>query len=107
MKPAAERLRERLARVSITAPRLTVVNDVDVAAPNDPHVIRDALYRQAFGAVRWVEVIGALRARGATHVVECGPGKVLAGMVKRIDSELVGASLCDPASLAEVKGMLA
>jgi [acyl-carrier-protein] S-malonyltransferase len=107
MKPAAERLRERLARVSIAAPRLPVVNDVDVAAPNDPHVIRDALYRQAFGAVRWVEVIGALRARGATHVVECGPGKVLAGMVKRIDSELVGASLCDPASLAEVKGMLA
>jgi [acyl-carrier-protein] S-malonyltransferase len=106
MKPAAERLRERLARVSITAPCLPVVNDVDVAAPNDPHVIRDALYRQAFGAVRWVEVIGALRARGATHVVECGPGKVLAGMVKRIDSELVGASLCDPASLAEVKGML-
>jgi [acyl-carrier-protein] S-malonyltransferase len=107
MKPAAERLRERLARVSITAPCLPVVNDVDVAAPNDPHVIRDALYRQAFGAVRWVEVIGALRARGATHVVECGPGKVLAGMVKRIDSELVGASLCDPASLAEVKEMLA
>jgi [acyl-carrier-protein] S-malonyltransferase len=107
MKPGAERLRERLASVSIAAPRLSVVNDVDVAAPNDPDAIRDALYRQAFGAVRWVEVIGALRARGASHIVECGPGKVLAGMVKRIDAELVGAALFDPASLAEVKGMLA
>jgi [acyl-carrier-protein] S-malonyltransferase len=107
MKPAAERLRERLASVSIAAPRLPVVNDVDVAAPNDPDAIRDALYRQAFGAVRWVEVIGALRARGASHIVECGPGKVLAGMVKRIDAELVGAALFDPDSLAEVKEMLA
>jgi [acyl-carrier-protein] S-malonyltransferase len=107
MKPAAERLRERLASVSIAAPRLPVVNDVDVAAPNDPDAIRDALYRQAFGAVRWVEVIGALRARGASHIVECGPGKVLAGMVKRIDAELLGAALFDPASLAEVKEMLA
>jgi [acyl-carrier-protein] S-malonyltransferase len=107
MKPAAERLRERLASVSIAVPRLPVVNDIDVAAPTDPQAIRDALYRQAFGAVRWVEVIGALRARGASHVVECGPGKVLAGMVKRIDAELVGAALFDPATLAEVKEMLA
>ena len=107
MKPAAERLRERLASVSIAVSRLPVVNDVDVAAPTDPQAIRDALYRQAFGPVRWVEVIGALRARGASHVVECGPGKVLAGMVKRIDAELVGAALFDPATLAEVKEMLA
>jgi [acyl-carrier-protein] S-malonyltransferase len=107
MKPAAERLRERLAGVAIATPRIPVINNVDVAAPSDPHAIRDALYRQAYGAVRWVEVVQALRARGLTHIVECGPGKVLAGMVKRIDADAVTGTLADPASLAELKGMLA
>ena len=69
--------------------------------------MRDALYRQAFGPVRWVETIQALKARGLTHVIECGPGKVLAGMVKRIDGDLVTSTIFDPASLAEVKGLLA
>jgi [acyl-carrier-protein] S-malonyltransferase len=73
----------------------------------EAEAIRDALYRQAFGPVRWVEVVQALKGRGITHVVECGPGKVLAGMVKRIDAELQGAALFDPATLAEVKGILA
>lgn len=107
MRPAAERLRERLAAVTISVPRIAVVNNVDVAAVADPAAIRDALYRQAFGAVRWVEVVLALRGRGVSHMIECGPGKVLAGMVKRIDAEVVTGSLFDPASLAEVKGLLA
>ena len=107
MKPAAERLRERLAGVAIAAPRIPVVNNVDVAAPDEPAAIRDALYRQAFGAVRWVEVVQALRARGLGHFVECGPGKVLAGLVKRVDADAVSVPLFDPATLAEVKGALA
>jgi [acyl-carrier-protein] S-malonyltransferase len=107
MKPAAERLREKLASVPIAAPRIPVVNNVDVAAPTDPAAIREALYRQAFGAVRWVEVVQALRARGLTHLIECGPGKVLAGMVKRIDGEAQTMTILDPATLAEAKGLLA
>jgi [acyl-carrier-protein] S-malonyltransferase len=73
----------------------------------DADAIRDALYRQAFGAVRWVEVVQALRARGISHVVECGPGQVLAGMVKRIDAEAQVLTLADPSSLAECKEALA
>jgi [acyl-carrier-protein] S-malonyltransferase len=107
MKPAAERLREKLATVTLNVPTIPVINNIDVAAPMEPDAIRDALYRQAFGPVRWVELVLALKARGITHVVECGPGKVLAGMVKRIDAELQGAALFDPATLAEVKGILA
>jgi [acyl-carrier-protein] S-malonyltransferase len=107
MKPAAERLKQRLATVAIAAPRMPVINNVDVAAPADAAAIRDALYRQAYSAVRWVEVVQALRARGLAHIVECGPGKVLAGMVKRIDPELVTGTVFDPASLAEVKAALA
>ena len=106
MKPAAERLKERLATVAIAAPRLPVVNNIDVAVENDPDRIRDALYRQAFGPVRWVEVTQALRARGLTQVVECGPGKVLSKMIPRIDESMTGLALFDPASLAEVKGAL-
>ena len=107
MQPAAERLRERLRAVAFKPPQIPVVNNIDVATPVDADAIRDALYRQAFGPVRWVEVVQALRARGLSHVIECGPGKVLAGMVKRIDAELVTGSVSDPASLAEIKGWLA
>jgi [acyl-carrier-protein] S-malonyltransferase len=107
MKPAAERLRERLASVSLQAPAIPVVNNIDVATPDDPAAIRDALYRQAFGPVRWVEVTQALRARGLLHVVECGPGKVLSGMVKRIDAELVAGAIFDPASLKAIQELLA
>jgi [acyl-carrier-protein] S-malonyltransferase len=107
MKPAAERLKERLAAVSFHAPRIPVVNNIDVAIQQQPDAIRGALYRQAFGPVRWVEVVQALRARGLTHIMECGPGKVLAGMVKRIDGEAVTATVYDPASLQEAQGMLA
>lgn len=106
MKPAAERLKARLAEITVAAPQIAVVNNIDVAVVTDPAAIRDALYRQAFGPVRWVEVVQALRARGLTHIIECGPGKVLAGMVKRIDGDAQSATVFDPASLAEVKGML-
>jgi [acyl-carrier-protein] S-malonyltransferase len=107
MKPAADRLRERLATVAIVSPRIPVINNIDVACETEPSRIRDALYRQAFGAVRWVETVQAVRRRGIGVMLECGPGKVLAGLVKRIDVEAVGACVCDPASLAEVKTLLA
>ena len=107
MKPAAEQLKAALEKIELAAPSMPVINNVDVAVENDPARIRDALVRQAAAPVRWVECVQAIKARGITHVVECGPGKVLAGMTKRIDAELVGASLYDPATLAEVKTLLA
>jgi [acyl-carrier-protein] S-malonyltransferase len=107
MQPAADRLREHLAAVELKAPRIPVVNNIDVATPGDPQAIRDALVRQAAGPVRWVEVVSALRDRGLTHIFECGPGKVLAGLVKRVDGTLTSTTVLDPASLAEAKGMLA
>lgn len=106
MKPAAERLKEKLASVEIGVPQITVLNNVDVAVETEAGRIRDALYRQAFGAVRWVESVQALKARGFGHVLECGPGKVLAGMVKRIDAEIVTGTVYDPASLSEVRALL-
>jgi len=107
MKPAAERLQEKLAATALAVPQIPVLNNIDVAVETDPDRIRDALYRQAFGPVRWVESVQALKARGVTTVVECGPGKVLAGMVKRIEPELASAALFDPATLADVKALLA
>ena len=107
MKPAADRLRERLAATHFSAPAIPVINNIDVAVQLEAAAIRDALYRQAFGPVRWVETIQAIRARGVTHIIECGPGKVLAGMVKRVDAEAISAPLLDPVSLADVKGLLA
>jgi [acyl-carrier-protein] S-malonyltransferase len=107
MQPAAEALRAALVSVPLQAPAIRVVNNIDVATPSEPAAIRDALYRQAAGPVRWVEVVQALKARGATHIIECGPGKVLAGMVKRIDGELASGAIFDPATLAETKGLLA
>ncbi len=106
MKPAAEKLLTALQALELAAPQIPVINNIDVAIETDANRIRDALYRQAFGPVRWVECVQAIQARGITHVVECGPGKVLAGMCKRIDAHLVGSALFDPASLAEVKGVL-
>jgi len=107
MKPAADRLREKLAATAIAAPTIAVVNNIDVAVENDADRIRDALYRQAFGPVRWVECARAIHARGIDTLVECGPGKVLAGMTKRIDAALTGLAVFDPATLADVKGQLA
>jgi [acyl-carrier-protein] S-malonyltransferase len=107
MKPAAERLRERLASLALATPSIAVVNNIDVRVETDAAAIREALYRQAFGPVRWVEVVQALRARGLTHVLECGPGKVLTATIKRIDHDAVSASMNDPTTLQEAKALLA
>ena len=106
MKPAAVALRERLAAVPLKTPRVPVVNNIDVAVHTTPEAIRDALVRQAYGPVRWVEVTQALRARGLNHIFECGPGKVLANLARRMDGDLVAGAVHDPASLAETKGLL-
>lgn len=106
MKPAADRLREKLASTPLLAPKIAVFNNIDATVQVDPEAIRDALYRQAFGAVRWVEVVQALRARGLTHVLECGPGKVLSGLVKRVDANAVSMTLFDPATLVEARELL-
>ena len=107
MKPAAEKLRLALAKTALAPPQIPVLNNIDVAVQQDADAIRDALFRQAFGPVRWVECVQALKARGITHLIECGPGKVLSGLVRRIDPQLVGAALYDPTTLNEVKELLA
>ena len=103
MKPAALKLKAKLDGTAFAAPQIDVVNNIDVAVESDPARIRDALYRQAFGPVRWVECVQAMAARGLPTLVECGPGKVLAGMTKRINPEMQGMALLDLASLADVK----
>lgn len=106
MKPAADKLREKLESIEFASPQIALINNIDVAVEVDADRIRDALYRQAFGPVRWVECVQAIKARGLTTIVECGPGKVLAGMVKRIDPDMNGLALLDPASLADVKSVI-
>jgi [acyl-carrier-protein] S-malonyltransferase len=106
MKPAAEKLRIKLATLTFHAPQIPLVNNIDVAVQTDADKIRDALVRQAFGPVRWVECVAAIKARGVSTLIECGPGKVLAGVCKRIDAELVSGAIFDPASLAEAKGLV-
>ena len=107
MKPAAEKLKAKLAETAIATPQIPVLNNIDVAIETDADRIRDALYRQAFGPVRWVETVLKMKDMGVTTLVECGPGKVLAGMAKRIDASLTGLPMYDPATLAEVKTALA
>lgn len=108
MQPAADKLKGRLASVALTAPAIVLINNVDVRYEKQPERIKDALVRQAASPVRWVEIIKAFADQGVTHVVECGPGKVLAGLVKRIDSRAQGLAAADKASLeqalAAVKG---
>jgi len=106
MKPAALKLRERLEATTFAAPSISVLNNIDVATESEPQRIRDALYRQAFGPVRWVECVQAIGRQGIATVVECGPGKVLAGMTKRIQADMQGLALLDPASLADVKNFV-
>jgi len=106
MKPAAEKLKGRLATTNLQAPKIPVVNNIEVKVETDPDRIRAALYEQAFGPVRWVECVRAIQGRGVDTIVECGPGKVLAGLAKRIDGSLNAASIYDPATLAEAKGLL-
>jgi [acyl-carrier-protein] S-malonyltransferase len=99
LAPASARLRERMAGVAFRTPRVPVVNNVDVASPSEPGAIRDALARQVSGAVRWSEIVRHLAALGVTHLVECGPGKVLTGMGKRIAPGIASLSVSDAASL--------
>ncbi|MFO1326887.1 MAG: ACP S-malonyltransferase [Rubrivivax sp.] len=107
MKPAADELKPVLAQTRFESPRIDVVNNIDVQVQRDADAIRDALYRQAFGPVRWVEIVQAMRARGMAAIIECGPGKVLSGMVKRIDAEARSTTVLDPASLTQAKELLA
>ncbi len=104
MQPAAERLQQYMQSTAFNAPRIPVINNVDVASYGDPARIKDALVRQAYHPVRWVETIQAFAAQGVTHVAECGPGKVLAGMTKRIDGSLESLALLDKASIEQGVG---
>ncbi len=99
LRPAADVLSRALAAVTLNSPSIPLINNVDVACPADPDAIRDALVRQAWHPVRWVETVQAMKAQGITHIVECGPGKVLNGLTKRIDRDLVGLAITDPESL--------
>ncbi len=101
LKPAAQRLEQYLVKVAFNAPQLQVVNNVDVLVAAEPQKIKDALARQACNPVRWVEVIQHMARSGVTHVAECGPGKALAGLTKRIDGALQGLAIADAASLAQ------
>jgi [acyl-carrier-protein] S-malonyltransferase len=99
-------LRPYLANVPFAAPVVPLVNNVDVAVLSEPAAIKDALVRQAASPVRWVESVQKMAGEGVTHVIECGPGKALAGMVKRINGDLVGDAIVDQASLDKVLELL-
>ena len=101
LAPAADRLRARLPTVAVHRPSVSVINNIDVAVDTDPARIRDALARQAAGPVRWTQIIRAMSERGITHVVECGPGKVLSALTRRIAPELNSLSISDPATLSQ------
>lgn len=107
MKPAADRLKERLQQIEFLSPNIPVINNVDVVFEAQPEKIRDALYRQAFSPVRWVEDILAIKNKDLDQIVECGPGKVLSGLLKRIDTSLVAGAVYDPDSLEKTQEMLA
>lgn len=102
LKPASDRLREYLAGLTFSAPQIPLVNNVDVAILNDVDGIKDALVRQAANPVRWVASVQKMAGMGVRDVVECGPGKVLAGLTKRINGELTGHAIIDQASLNTV-----
>lgn len=102
LEPAADALAVALNHIELDAPRIPIINNVDVAYPDEIDAIKSALTRQAWHPVRWVETIEKMRALGVTHIVECGPGKVLSGLVKRIDKDMIVLSINDPASLEHV-----
>jgi [acyl-carrier-protein] S-malonyltransferase len=106
LKPASDRLREYMGKLTFAAPQIDVINNVDVAVLNDPEQIKDALVRQAAGPVRWVETMQKMAAEGVTQVVECAPSKTLIGMAKRIDPALVGEALVDQAALERVLALI-
>ena len=102
LKPASDQLREYLTNVSFSAPAIALINNVDVAIATDPALIKDALVRQAASPVRWVETVNAIASSGITQVIECGPGKVLAGLTKRINGDLIGDAIYDQETLEKV-----
>ncbi|MGB6056050.1 MAG: ACP S-malonyltransferase [Burkholderiaceae bacterium] len=102
LKPASDRLRDYLVQLAVAAPHIPLINNVDVAIESDPQRIKDALVRQAASPVRWVETIQAMAAQEVQYVIECGPGKVLAGLTKRIDGNLTGDAIVDQASLDKI-----
>lgn len=102
LKPASDRLRDYLENITFSAPQIQLINNVDVAVLNDPASIKDALVRQAAAPVRWVETVQKMGAEGVTKLVECGPGKVLMGLTKRIDGNLIGDAIYDQATLERV-----
>lgn len=106
MKPAADRVRERLTRVDVRAPGIDLINNVDVQSPRDPEAIRDCLVRQMHAPVRWVEVVRAMVQRGVSHIVECGPGGVLTALDKRIAPDAQCVALKDAAQVRELAGSL-
>ena len=106
LQPASEKLKSYLANIEFKAPTISVINNVDVEILNDPAAIKDALVRQAAKPVRWQETIQKMASQGITQVVECGPGKVLAGLTKRINDQVTGVPLFDEASLNEVLATL-
>jgi [acyl-carrier-protein] S-malonyltransferase len=101
MRPAADRFAQDVASVSIQAPRIPVLHNVDVASHQSPEAIRDALVRQLYNPVRWVETVRAMHARGVTTVLEMGPGKVLAGLSKRIDKSMAASPVQNPGDLEQ------
>jgi len=107
LAPAAKRLAQRLADVDFAAPAVPVVHNVDVTTRDTAGAMRDALARQAASPVRWTETMRYLVTHGVTSVVECGPGRVLAGLARRVDDSLATYSLTDPAALAEARTALA
>lgn len=106
LKPASERLRDYMEKLTFAAPQIPLINNVDVAIVQNPADIKDALVRQAASPVRWVETVQKMAVDGVTHVIECGPGKVLAGLTKRINGDLTGEAIVDQASLDKVLELL-
>lgn len=106
LSPASERLKEYMANLNFSAPQIPLINNVDVVIQNDPATIKDALVRQVASSVRWVETIQKMAGMGITTVVECGPGRVLAGLCRRIDRSVTGEAIVDQESLDKVLGAL-
>lgn len=106
LRPAAQVLQHALQSVALSSPAIPLINNVDVARPVDPASIKDALVRQAWHPVRWVETVQAMKADGVTHIIECGPGKVLSGLTKRIDRDIQALSITDPDSMRQVLDLL-
>jgi [acyl-carrier-protein] S-malonyltransferase len=106
LKPASDRLKEYLQDVQFKTPTVSVINNVDVIAQTRPDLIKDALVRQAAKPVRWQEIIRLMSQQGVKRVVECGPGKVLAGLTKRIDDQVQGIAIFDETSLQETVASL-